>query len=372
MRSIKLIATGDLVLEKRLRETPTLERPEVQSELARLRSADLVLVNLEQPLSSRGVQTDKWAALRGIPGIALDVAEMGVDVVTIANNHMSDYGPEALADTLSLLDQAGVAHCGAGVNVTQAMAPTILERKGWTIGVLGVASTLPIGSAATDDRPGVAPVRVTATYELDPRIAAEQPGMVPIAHTSLDPSDTARLVDAIRTLRPRADYLIVSIHWGVPSFWMTPYGGLLAEYQRTLGHAMIDAGADLVHGHHPHEPHGVELYRGKLICYSLGNYIFAPPREFMSPEAYLVEVALSEDRGAGVALRPIWINEAGLPSTPNSEQHGRIASTLIRLSKPLGVAFVPGEDGTLLPIPSEGHTQDATGARQDAGRLPQT
>ena len=95
MKPIKLIATGDLVLERRLHETPSVEQPEVQSELARLRSADLALVNLEQPLSSRGVSTDKWAALRGIPGIAQDVVEMGVDVVTIANNHMADYGPEA-------------------------------------------------------------------------------------------------------------------------------------------------------------------------------------------------------------------------------------------------------------------------------------
>ncbi len=194
MKRIKLVATGDLVLERRLQETAMLDRPEVQSELARLRSADLALVNLEQPLSSRGVRTDKWSALRGIPGIARDVAEMGVDVVTIANNHMADYGPEALADTLSLLEESRVPHCGAGLNLAQAMAPVICEREGWSIGILGIASTLPTGSAATEDRPGVAPVRVTASYELDPRIAAEQPGMVPLTDTAAYPEDAARLV----------------------------------------------------------------------------------------------------------------------------------------------------------------------------------
>ena len=360
MKPIKLIATGDLVLERRLHETPSVERPEVQSELARLRSADLALANLEQPLSSRGVSMDKWAALRGIPAIAQDLAEMGVGVVTIANNHMADYGPEALADTLSLLDEAGVPHCGAGLYLAQAMAPVILEREGWRIGIFGIASTLPIGSAATEDRPGVAPVRVTASFEIDPRIAAEQPGMVPIAHTTADSHDVAKWAQAIRALRSRVDYLIVSIHWGVPSFWMTPYGGVLAEYQRTLGHALIDAGADLVHGHHPHEPHGMEIYRGKLICYSLGNYIFAPPMAFMSPEAFQVEVALSEDREPGLAIRPLWINEAGLPAKPDREHRAWIAATLARLSTPLGVDLVPGEEGTLLPV------QSATPARGKA------
>ena len=73
---------------------------------------------------------------------------------------------------------------------------------------------------------------------------------------------------------------------------------------------------------------------------------------FMSPEAHLVEVALSKDREPAVAIRPLWINEAGLPATPNPEQHARITATLARLSRPMGVDFVPGEEGALLPVES--------------------
>src|SRR5699024_8134687 len=106
-------------------------------------------------------------------------------------------------------------------------------------------------------------------------------------------------------------FVIVAIHWGVPTYWLSPYQGLLAEYQQPLGHAMLDAGADVIFGHHSHSVHPIEVYNGKPIFYSSGDFLFENARGFMEPEAFIVLVDLNQQ--PVYQLVPLWIDERGLP-----------------------------------------------------------
>ena len=116
-------------------------------------------------------------------------------------------------------------------------------------------------------------MRVRTRFETDVSITDEQPGTSPYVHTEVVGGDLAQAVTAVRDARGRSDVVVVSVHWGVPPGWAAPFQGVLAGYQRPAAHALIDAGADLILGHHPHTLHGVEIYKDRPICYSLGNFI---------------------------------------------------------------------------------------------------
>ena len=239
-----------------------------------LQAADLACANLEVPLSHGGHPADKPIAFRADPALAPALAAMGLDVVSFANNHALDYGIPALLDTLEAVERAGVAVVGAGRDLAEACRPAILTVEGARVAFLAFASTLPVGSAATPERPGVAPVRVTVSLLADAPVLEEQPGTSPYVRTEALPQDVAAAQEAVAAARARADVVVVAVHWGVPPGWAAPFQGILADYQRPLGHALVEAGADLVLGHHPHTLHGLERYREAVICYSLGHFIF--------------------------------------------------------------------------------------------------
>ena len=203
--------------------------------------ADIFMANEEFPFSTRGTPAeDKQFTFRADPSLVSIFKELGIDIVTLANNHAMDYGTDALLDTCETLDKAGIARVGAGKHLEEAKAPVILEAQGKKIGFLGASRVIPVGSwNATSTKPGM-----LTTY--DPKI----------------------LVDEIRKLREQCDYLVVYVHWGIERK-ETP-----EDYQRSLGKQYIDAGADVVIGSHPHVLQGVEYYKGKPIVYSLGNFIF--------------------------------------------------------------------------------------------------
>jgi poly-gamma-glutamate synthesis protein (capsule biosynthesis protein) len=295
-----------------------------------LQEADLACANLEVPLSHRGYPADKPIVHRADPALAGELATLGLDVVSFANNHSLDCGPEGLLDTLAALSEAGVAVVGAGERLTAAMQSRTLRAGPARVAFLGLSSTLPVGSAATDDRPGIAPLRVRVGLVADAPISEEQPGTAPYVATEVLADDLERAREAIRTARRDADAVVAMVHWGVPPGWAAPFQGLLAEYQRPLGHALVDAGADLVLGHHPHTLHGVEEYAGGLICYSLGNFIFhslapgssmqlsrpSPPydlRYVRPPELMESAVFLftCEDRRWSLEIRPCAFDEQG-------------------------------------------------------------
>lgn len=268
MADISFIATGDCGPTHGPRDGFPVER---YSELVRptLQSVDLRFTNCERQYSDRGENTrgdDGQPHGRQPPSMAQIFTDCGFDAATIANNHMWDFGPEALVDTRALLISKGIAPTGAGKDLDEARKPAIVEKNGVKVGFLGYCSVIPPGGEAGPGKVGIAPLRVKTEYE--PR-GPHAPVRV---KTSPDDADMAMILEDIKKLRPQVDVLMVAFHWGV--IWVPR---IIADYQVTAAHACIDAGADMIIGHHAHVPKAIEMYKGKAIFYSLSNFCMTKP-----------------------------------------------------------------------------------------------
>jgi poly-gamma-glutamate capsule biosynthesis protein CapA/YwtB (metallophosphatase superfamily) len=349
-QAVSVALVGDVMLQTGLEELLGGRDAGFREALARLGAADLAVGNLEVPLSRRGSKVLKHSNLRADPERIADVHAMGFDAVSLANNHLMDYGAQALLDTLAACDGAGVRRCGAGATIEEALAPAWLEARGRRLALLSVSCTLPPGCEATETDPGIAPLRVAMSFETDLNLLAEQPGTMPIVHTWTRPEDQEVVCGRVRALAREADAVIVAIHWGVPTYWLSPHQGLLAEYQQPLGHALIDSGATVVLGHHSHSLHGIEVYRGRPICYSVGNFIFERPRAFMEPESVIVHARFEPDGAVRVRLTPLMVDERGLPELATGEAATRVFALLERVSAPFGTRFAREGDEIVVPM----------------------
>jgi poly-gamma-glutamate synthesis protein (capsule biosynthesis protein) len=255
-----LCAVGDVALS----------RAEPRSALAAARavfdSADVTFGNCE---STYAVSCAPNPVTRGVvrsePGQLDGVQWAGFDVMSFANNHHLDAGYDAFFETLEHLRERGIATCGAGPDLAAASAPALVRRGGTTYGFLAYSAILFPGYEAAANKPGAAPIGVTTHYEMT---EIEQPGCVAGVTTTVTPATLARLNYDVRRARQLADVVVVSAHWGTH---FTPV--VVADYESQFGRAAIDAGADLVLGHHQHILKAVEVYRGKVIFHGLGNFV---------------------------------------------------------------------------------------------------
>jgi poly-gamma-glutamate synthesis protein (capsule biosynthesis protein) len=359
--SFTLVSTGDLAPLHPLKD----QRRETQEVWDYLRSVDLTMINLELPLTTVDQPADKAITLRADPGIAPSLREAGVDVATVANNHALDHGPEGLSETLDALESAGIAAVGGGANLAEALQPALLSVNGLLVAVFGLASTLPPGYAAGPRRPGIAPIRVLSRFRIDSTTLDEQPGMSPWVETEAVEEDVRQACDKIAAIRAEAALVVVQVHWGIPNGWCAAFQGPLADYQRPLAHALVDAGADLVVGHHPHTVHGVERYRRGLIAYSLGNFLFHsmgqnckltlaesyPPYNLETLqtaealETVLLEIRVEGGRMEKARFRPVRMNTFGEPGFMDVAEARAVLSRITTQSSPLGVSmeFLDGE-----------------------------
>ena len=236
-----------------------------QGYLSAIQSVDYFAVNEEFPFSSRGTQAaDKQYTFRLAPEKVSLFKEMGINAVTLANNHALDYGTDALLDTCEVLDGAGILHTGAGKNLDEAKQPVVFEKNGQRVALIGATRVIPEADwAATNSHPGM-----LSSYEV-----------------SIEP-----LLAQIAECHAAGEKVVVLIHWGIERD-ETPQ-----EYQRALAKRYIDAGADLVIGSHPHVLQGIEYYKGKPIFYSLGNFVFGSS----IPKTMLVQ---AEFQGDDLSLR---------------------------------------------------------------------
>jgi hypothetical protein len=261
----EMILTGDVNLMN-------VSDPLVPFSLVRdeLRAADIVFANLEcclcPPPPSHSLDNEGFFADPAIAGEALKSA--GVQAVGVANN--VNYGEAAITASLAKLDEIGVLHTGAGINRAHARAPVILERAGLRFGFLQRSSVYwPTNHEAGDNSVGIAVIRGHTAYQIPMhggRPRANRPGLPPEIITWADKQYLQWLADDLAALRAQADIVVASCHWGV--------GREVLQYMREIGHAAIDAGADLVIGHGPHYSLPVEVYRGKPIFYGLGSFSF--------------------------------------------------------------------------------------------------
>lgn len=269
-KEITMVFSGDILLSSYVLnnyENSGINGVISEELLGEMQNADLTMVNEEFPFSTRGTQAqDKQFTFRVDPSYVKILQEMGIDVVTLANNHALDYGTQALSDSFQTLDDAGIAYVGAGDSRERAAEAYITELGGKTFGFLAASRVIP---------------------EVSWNIDNQQPGM-------LCTYDSTALCEAIKKAKEKCDYVAVYVHWGIERENMPE------DYQRELGKAYIDAGADIVIGAHPHVLQGIEYYNGKPIVYSLGNYIFNQSIE----KTMLLKVTVSPENETTLQMIP--------------------------------------------------------------------
>jgi len=235
-----------------------------------LQRADIAFCQLEINLTERGIRLPQARHTdRTSPETAYAIRRAGFNVVSFAGNHCMDWGQEGFFDTINALKAAGLAVVGVGANIEEARKPAVIETKGCRVGFLAYNSILPMSYWAEQNRPGCAPLRAWTHYE---QIEHDQPGTPCRIHTWPNQDDLRSLTEDILKLKHVCDVAIISMHWGIH---FVP--AVIADYQRELARTAIDAGADLILGHHAHILKGIEIYKGVPVLYSLCNFAMDLP-----------------------------------------------------------------------------------------------
>jgi poly-gamma-glutamate capsule biosynthesis protein CapA/YwtB (metallophosphatase superfamily) len=239
---------------------------------------DLSMVNLECPVTDIVDPEPKAFPFRCDPLALPAVRRAGVDVVSQANNHAYDQGPAGLLDSLDAIRAAGLTSVGAGADGSEALRAATFEIRGWTVAVVGIDQVLdPLHQVAGPNTPGTA-----AGHDF--RLALR----------------------AVRDAAATSDLVFVMIHWGV-ELEARP-----RTYQVRQAHRMIDAGADVIFGSHPHVLQPLETYRGRPIFYSLGNLVWPRVSEDASATA-IAQVVVAPDGAIQARLIPVEIVSNGHP-----------------------------------------------------------
>lgn len=237
MRPLRVSAVGDISFEGDAADRPSSQCfADVEKCFGQ---SDVVIANLECALTDEGDPIVGKCTLRGTPGWAPVMKQAGVGIVSLANNHVMDYGSAGLMNTINALRAAGIEYVGAGLNSREAYSPLVREVAGRRLGLIArTAVTVSSPTAAAEHRPGV------AFFDLEETVAA------------------------IRSCRERADLVLVLVHWGVEEY------AYPSPMQRDMARQLIDAGAAAVIGHHPHVLQGAERFGSGVAAYSLGNFVF--------------------------------------------------------------------------------------------------
>jgi len=288
---MQIALTGDVMLG-RLVDQYVIQNQSVGPDkiwsdvLPLLLKADRRLINLECVISDRGREwqpDSKAFHFRARPRAIDFLRAAKIDCVTLANNHVLDYGADALIECLALLDRAGIKRTGAGVSLAEALTPAIVDLPQGRLAVVSLTDNEPEWEAG-EKKPGTHYIAYDAKGLVEP-------------HWS-------RLAQVLKQVRSQADLVVVSAHvgpnWGPPSAAM-----------RMFAHQIVDLGADLYWGHSNHTPQGIELYRGKAILYSTGDFIddYAIDRDERNDLSFLFVLELERGRVARILLYPVCIDD---------------------------------------------------------------
>ncbi len=323
-----MIAVGDIMLDRGVWRT--IKKNGTSSILAKVReltrSADIAFANLECPLSSDDTHGYNQGMMFDAPRSNVKVLlDGGFDVVTLANNHSLNAGKRGITSTIDTLDKHGIAYCGARrpEEKEAAWKPTYREAGGYTLGFMGFTDlSFEHGSYAKMD-----------SYEL--------------------------LAQRLSTAKKNCDFLFVSVHWG------NEYENRPTTRQKKLAHFLVDNGADVVLGHHPHVLQGMEVYKGSPILYSMGNFVF-DQKEGERMESALFHLTYTEDHGWAIFAKPIWIPRSRMgPIYPDANRAGKISARLTKLSTELGTAAKDSNNKVWVTVqrPEPGSITVATSAR---------
>ena len=277
-----------------------------------LQDADLSFGNLECTVSYRGSPVPgKAFTFRGSPGALPAVREAGIDVVSHANNHARDFGTDAIMDSFFFLDANAIGRCGSGADYAAAHTPAFLNANGLRVAFLAYNDVDWPGWTAGAGYPGVA-----------------------------NAANAAGMASDIVAAKARADLVVVSFHWGTEREYVAN------GRQRELAHLAVNCGADLILGHHPHVIQGFEIYNGKLIVYSLGNFVFNPG----APQCnYTILAHITMDAGGfrRAVIYPALIG-GGRPAIMTGTEAAIWLRQVAGLSAAMGTPFtVDGETATI-------------------------
>ncbi len=310
-----MIVVGDVMLDRNVYKHIAANGYRSILEKVRddLRSADITFANLECPLSTVGPHSpSEYLLFRAPPSTAKVLVDGGFDVVALANNHALNAGEAGLRQTMEHLDDAGVAYCGANEDRERSWEPTRF-----------IVGDIELGFVACTD-------------------LSFQHG----SWCKVD-DDLTGFRERIAAADAQCDLLVVSIHWG------NEYERKPTKRQRSVAHAAIEAGADLIIGHHPHVLQGVSSYQGAPILYSCGNFVF-DQREGERMESAVFHLRFTEGEGWRVRLVPVWIPRSRMgPIYPSTERAAKIIDRMVELSQNLGVTLrVKRNEGSAL-IPGD-------------------
>ena len=273
-----------------------------------LTDATFAIANLETSVSTRGESTKpERFGFRSHPDTLQGLVNAGIDIVSTANNHILDYGPDAHLDTLEHLESYNIHQMGSGETISQAEAPVMMVHQGQNLCFIGYSDILPKRSwEAKEDRQGVA---------------------------SLKPPHLPRVYQKIESLKSdgTCDQLFMNIHWGYE------YSDYYSKKQRRLARSFIDHGVDGIIGHHPHVLQGMELYKGKPILYSLGNFVFlVGSKEARNTGVFLLDFEDGNFTGGKIVPIRIYKCKANLIEIDSSRAED-IFTKLNKLSKRNGI-----------------------------------
>lgn len=260
LEPVKVALIGDIMLGRKVGEYIKKEGPNYpfKNVYNRLKTADITFANLETPTCVTGEFINLF---RAHPSAIEGLVTSGIDVVSLANNHILDYHQECMLETWEHLSKVGIKQIGSGMSLKEATEGVILEVNGLRVGFLAYTETWFLYSRAgikwvAEDYPGVAPI------------------------------DKVQIVKDIKRLKQieKADIVIVSLHWGIE------YSLKVTKEEELLAKAIIDAGGDVVFGHHPHVIKPWGYYKEKPVFYSVGNFIFDPLKPPLTEKGLLVEL----------------------------------------------------------------------------------
>ncbi|MFZ5634306.1 MAG: CapA family protein [Bacillota bacterium] len=265
-----------------------------------LRESDLAVANLECSISNRGdPEKDKQFTFRASPRVLKGIVNAGVDVLTLANNHVLDFGQAAMLDTINFIRENKIAFTGAGLNESEAATPVMLHKNGKKVAVLAFSRVIPRSAwIAGKNNPGLASGH---NYRL--------------------------MMDRVKAVEKDADITIVSIHWGNET------DDFPDRKEVDLARMLVDAGADIVVGHHPHVLQGIEIYKGKVIAYSLGNFIFTISSIQKAREGAILQVTAGSDGSYKARILPTYVDN-GTTRILRGNERKRVLDRIKYLSGP--------------------------------------
>jgi len=291
-----------------------------------LKSGDIVFGNLEVPMtdSEHGLDPSGKYVIKSSKKAVESIKYAGFNVLNLANNHIMDYYEKGLLDTIDALEEYEIMYFGAGKNISEARKPAILTVKGIKIAFLGYTDMAEyvykgdpmISFVAGEDKSGVAPRK----YDL--------------------------IKEDMEKIRDTVDLLVISLHWGVEnSFEVT-------GEQREFAYKLIDDGADVILGHHPHRFQGVEIYKNKPIIYSLGNFIF-DQNDKLNQESFIVDMVFTGNKLSSLELLPIRVIDKTHVTMPKGQSAMEMLNRELELCGKLGSRCAIVDDKIVFNIKSE-------------------